>query len=169
MPKRDRRFIAHSSRDRKFVDRLARVLDAHQLPYWYSERHIKGAQQWHDEIGRGLAKCNWLILILSPAAVKAKWVKSEVLFALDSYAYRDHIVVVEYKRRANFKRLSWTLKQNQWVSFNKGLDAGFADLLRIWGRTYRAGIGAPRPRPASRRGARTGRRPTARRRSRRRR
>jgi hypothetical protein len=155
VPKRARRFIAHSSRDRAFVNQLARVLDAHNLPYWYSERHIIGAQQWHDEIGRGLAACNWLLLVLSPAAVRAKWVKSEVLFALDSDAYRDHIVVLEYRRGAKYKKLSWTLKQYQWVHFHKGLDAGFTDLLRIWGRTYtgRSRRG-PSTRAASRRGAR---------------
>jgi hypothetical protein len=137
VPKRDRRFIAHSSRDRAFVERLARVLDAHHLPYWYSEQHILGAQQWHDEIGRALAKCNWLILVLSPAAVSAKWVKSEVMFALDSDAYRDQIVVLEHRRGAKYKKLSWTLKQYQWIHFHRGLDAGFADLLRIWKRKYR--------------------------------
>ena len=91
VPKRARLFLADSTRDRAFVERLARVLDVHRIPYWYSKQRIVGAQQWHDEIGKGLAAC----------------------------------------------KLSWTLKQRQWVYFKSGFDAGCHELLRIWGRKYK--------------------------------
>ena len=72
MPKRVRIFLSHSSTDRRFVERLAGILDNHKLPYWYSVRHIVGAQQWYDETGKALATCNWFVLVLSPASVKSK-------------------------------------------------------------------------------------------------
>ena len=82
VPKRARLFLAHSTRDRAFVERLAHVLDVHVY------------------------------------------------------------------RTANFKKLSWTLKQRQWVYFKSGFDAGCHELLRIWGRKYK-GEFRPKKSPAT--------------------
>lgn len=142
MPKPSRLFISHSHKDRPLVERLARVLDDHKLRHWYSERHILGAQQWHDEIGKALRRCNWLVLVLSPAAVASRWVKYELLFALEAKAYREHIVILDY-RKANHRALSWTLRSLQWVHFRHGFDAGCRDLLRIWGQKHHPGKAKP--------------------------
>ena len=137
MRKPARIFLSHSATDRQFARRLADVLDTHDLPYWYSQRHIVGAQQWHDEIGKALARCNWFVLVLSPASVKSKWVKHELLYALENKAYDGHIVVLSLKP-AKFKQLSWTLSQSQWIDFTRGFDRGCKALLRIWRKTRRS-------------------------------
>ena len=62
-------FLSHSSADRAFTARLADVLQRHGVPVWYSDTSIRGAQQWHDEIGAALRRCDWLALVLSPDAV----------------------------------------------------------------------------------------------------
>lgn len=62
-------FVSHSHADQPFTERLVGVLGAHQIPYWYSEAHIRGGQQWHDEIGNALQRCDWFALVLSPDAV----------------------------------------------------------------------------------------------------
>jgi hypothetical protein len=131
-----RLFLSHSNKDRRFVERLAAVLDDRKLRYWYSRRHIVAARQWHDEIGQALETCNWFVLVLTPASASSKWVKHELLFALERKAYRQRIVVVALKK-ANAKKLSWTLSQFQWVDFSKGFDQGCRVLLRIWPRSRR--------------------------------
>lgn len=137
MRKPARIFLSHSSTDKRFAKRLAHVFDHHKLAYWYSQRHIVGAQEWHDEIGKALAKCNWFVLVLSPASAKSKWVKHELLFALEQKAYKGHVVVISL-RQANFKKLSWTLSQFQWVDFTHDFDRGCKALLRIWKKAHRA-------------------------------
>jgi hypothetical protein len=134
--KRVKVFLSHSSKDRRFVKRLTPILGAQHIKYWYSQRHILGAQQWHDEIGRALAKCNWFALALSPASAKSKWVKHELLFALEHKAYKGHILVLSL-RSAKFKKLSWTLSQFQWIDFTKGFDLGCKALLRVWSKKRR--------------------------------
>ena len=134
--KRAKVFLSHSSKDRRFVERLATILDTHKISYWYSRRHIVGAQQWHDEIGRALAKCNWFVLVLSPASAKSRWVKHELLFALEHKAYKSHILVLTL-RPANFKKLSWTLSQFQWIDFTRGFDRGRKAFLRSWRKAHR--------------------------------
>jgi hypothetical protein len=87
-------FLSHSSRDREFVVRLTRVLKRHGVRYWYSATHIAGAKQWHDEIGRALARCDWFLVILTPDAVRSVWVKRELLFALNAGRYNERIIPV---------------------------------------------------------------------------
>ena len=84
-----------------------------------------------------MTRCDWFLLILSPAAVTSKWVKHELLYALQEKPYEEHIVVVEYQS-ADYKKLSWTLRNLQWVDFRQDFSDGCRELLRIWGRGYRA-------------------------------
>lgn len=136
MPAPTEIFLSHSSQNRQFATRIGQVLEAHGLPYWYSERNIVGAQQWHDEIGRALARCDWFLLILSSAAVSSTWVKHEFLYVLQERQYEEHIVVIDHQP-AEDKKLSWTLRNYQWVDFRQDLTAGCRELLRIWGLGYR--------------------------------
>ena len=66
-------FLSHSSQDREFVVRLARVLKRHKIRYWYSATHIVAAKQWHDEIGRALSRCDWFLVVLTPNSVRSQW------------------------------------------------------------------------------------------------
>jgi hypothetical protein len=136
MPTPTEIFLSHSSQDRQFANQVGEVLESHGLPYWYSKRDILGAQQWHDEIGEALARCDWFLLVLSPASADAKWVKRELLYALREKPYDGHIVVIDYQS-ADSKKLSWTLRDVQWVDFQHDFADGCRDLLRIWGRGYR--------------------------------
>jgi hypothetical protein len=129
-------FLSHSSADHRFASRLAEVLRTHGLPVWYSPTEIMGAQQWHDEIGAALARCDWFVVVLSPSAVTSEWVRRELLFALNDARYKEHIAPVLYKT-CDSKKLSWTLGGFQHVTFTKGFTDGCRQLLRTWGRGYR--------------------------------
>jgi hypothetical protein len=50
-------FLSHASKDQAFANRLAAVLTRHGLRIFYSRKSIRGAEQWHDEIGRALERC----------------------------------------------------------------------------------------------------------------
>lgn len=131
-------FLSHSSRNRRFAAKLASVLRDHGVPVWFSETHIAGAQQWHDEIGSALDRCDWFLLVLSPSSVKSRWVKRELLYALEESRYDGRIVPLLY-RRCDIKdvnELSWTLSSLQRVDFTRNFDHGCEELLRIWSMTY---------------------------------
>lgn len=125
-------FLSHASKDRRFVSSVAAVLREHGVPVWYSETNLLGAQQWHDEIGAALARCDWFMVILSPHATRSKWVKRELLYALRTPRYEEHILPVRY-RDCDTARLSWTLDDSQAVDFTGDSTAGFRALLRTWG------------------------------------
>ena len=117
--------------------RLASMLRAHGLSVWFSETNLVGAQQWHDEIGASLARCDWFAILLSPAATRSVWVKRELLYALRDRRYQDKIVPV-LLRNCDSAKLSWTLADSQTVDFTDGFDAGCQALLRVWGVGYKS-------------------------------
>ena len=134
-------FLSHSHQDRAFVEKLAAVLKRHRISYWYSGTDIVGAQQWHDEIGSALAKCNWLLLVLTPAAVRSEWVKLELFHALDEHRYRKHIIPL-LRKPCNLKKLSWTLNSFQRVDFTGNFDEACQQLFRIWNVEFKPASGS---------------------------
>jgi len=131
-------FLSHSTRDRRFAERIAQVLRDHGVPVWHSGTNIVGAKQWHDEIGKALQRCDWLVLVLSRHSVKSQWVKRELLYALNDARYDNRIVPVSFKACSHMD-LSWTLGEFQFVDFTTDFDEGCRSLLRIWGLGYRSG------------------------------
>ena len=97
---------------------------------------ILGAQQWHDEIGRALKRCDWFVVLLSPNSVVSPWVKRELMFALKEQRYADKIIPVLIKP-CDSDQLSWTLSSLQVVNFTDDFENGCRELLRIWGIGYR--------------------------------
>jgi len=139
-------FLSHASRDRATAGALADTLRAHGVRVWYSTTNIQGAQQWHDEIGHALRRCDWFLLLLSPAAVRSPWVKRELLFALNKSRYADRIVPL-YAKKCDPDALSWTLDELQRIDFRRYVP-GCRELLRVWG----VGLDASRTiRPPARR------------------
>ncbi len=128
-------FLSHSSADRPFTTKLADVLRRHGVPVWYSDTNILGAQQWHDEIGAALGRCDWLVLVLSPSSVASRWVKRELLFPLQQDRFDGQIVPLLHQS-CDHAELSWTLASLQMIDFQDDFDKGCAELLRIWGLGY---------------------------------
>jgi len=128
-------FLSHSSRDRQFASKIAQVVRAHGVPVWYSGTNILGAQQWHDEIGVALKRCDWFLVVLSPAAIRSSWVKHELFFALNSPRYNQRITPLRY-RTCESGSLSWTLESLQAVDFRKDFHDGCTALMRSWGLGY---------------------------------
>ena len=87
-------FLSHSSQDRAFATVLAELLRAHGPPVWYSRTNIAGAEKWHDEIGRALDRGDWFLVVLYKKSVQSKWVKSELMYALQNEQYDNHFVPV---------------------------------------------------------------------------
>ena len=115
--------------------RLADLLARHGVPTFFSPQDIIGAQQWQNEILGALRRCDWFVVILSPDAINAMWVKREVAFALQDPRYEDRIIPLRY-RDCDLGSLQW-LTLFQMVDFTGDFDDGCRALLRIWGMGLR--------------------------------
>jgi TIR domain len=129
-------FLSHSSQDQIFVSKLADELRRHGIPVWLAKTNILGAQQWHDEIGSALIRCDWFIVALSPRAVESMWVKRELIFALQQKRFENKIIPVLYES-CDFERLSWVLPSFQIINFQDAFEDGCINLMRLWGMGYK--------------------------------
>jgi hypothetical protein len=125
-------FLSHSSADSAFTQQLTDVLRKSGVPVWYSATNILGAQQWHDEIGAALKRCDWFLIVLTKNAVESLWVKRELLFALQQTRLVNRIIPLLVED-CDYENLSWTLDSYQMVNFRDTFEAGCRGLLRIWG------------------------------------
>lgn len=94
-----------------------------------------GAQQWHDEIGAALRRCDWFLLVLSRNSVDSMWVKRELIFALQQNRFENKIVPLLYQD-CDFESLSWVLPSFQIIDFQGTFEDSCRELLRIWGLGY---------------------------------
>jgi hypothetical protein len=69
--------------------------------------------------------------------VTSRWVKWELLYALQQDHYQNKIIPLLY-RSCDYEPLSWTLSIFEFVDFRNDLEQACRDLLRIWGIGYRA-------------------------------
>jgi hypothetical protein len=129
-------FLSHASPDREVADHLASTLRRHSLPVWYSPTDILGAQQWHDEIGAALIRCDWFAVLLTRASVESMWVKRELMYALRQNRYDSHIVPIIVEP-CDAERLSWVLPTLQMIDLRPDFEDGCRQLLRLWGIGYR--------------------------------
>ena len=113
-------FLSHAHEDREFAGSLAEVIRHHGIPVWYSQTNILGAQQWLDEIGAALQRCDWFAVILSPQSVQSMWVKRELSYALLENRFENRIVPIRYQV-SDYSALSWILPQFQMVDFHRNL------------------------------------------------
>lgn len=126
-------FISHSDQDKLFVSDLVEALRRHGIPVWHSPTNLIGSQQWHDEIGAALQRCDWFVIVLSPNAVNSMWVNRELIYALTQKRLKDKIIPLLYLPC----EFSWALSGYQLVDFTGSFEDGCRNLLRVWGMGYK--------------------------------
>jgi len=130
-------FLSHSNFDGEVASKIADILRRHGIPVWHGPTSIRGGDEWHDEIGDALERCDWFVILLSPNSMKSTWVKRELVYALKERRYEKRIVPVLI-RVFNYHRFSWTFHSYQHVDFTEDFEKGCRALLRVWGIGYQA-------------------------------
>ena len=130
-------FLSYSSLDWEIAEKIVDLLRRHGVPVWHGPSSIRGAQQWQDEIGDALERCDWFVILLSPDSIRSKWVSRELHFALREDQY-DYCIVPAVIRAGNYRKFAWALSSYQLVDFTEDFEKGCRALLRIWGIGYQA-------------------------------
>lgn len=77
-------FISHSSKDLEVVlTRLKPLLDELGMAAWCSATDIRMAADWERQIRAALARADWFLVVMSPAAQASEWVQAETHWALE--------------------------------------------------------------------------------------
>ena len=72
-------FVSHASEDKDSVARpLVKELESRGLTVWFDEAVIKLGDQLRRKIDQGLARCDYGVVILSPAFFRKEWPQREL-------------------------------------------------------------------------------------------
>lgn len=123
-------FISHSSLDRTWVEEeIINFLESQNIKIWYSKAAIGTASQWEREILRGLEKCDWFLLVVSPRSAESEWVKDELFWAMHHRPTRIVPVIMEQCDLWNFHI---RLPRIQHADFTQGSVLARKKLLQVF-------------------------------------
>src|SRR5262245_25353515 len=126
-------FLSHSHRDHGVLLKIVGELRRHGIRVWYSEHHVGAAAEWIDQIGRALARCDWFILLVTPSALRSKWVDREFKAALTDDRYDQRIIPLVAKE-CDHRRMTWPIAGVQFIPFKgRSFEEAIRELLRVWG------------------------------------
>ncbi|MEM7395840.1 MAG: toll/interleukin-1 receptor domain-containing protein, partial [Verrucomicrobiota bacterium] len=74
-------FLSHSSGDKRFVRRLADALEDYDVRVWLDEADIRIGDVLNERLRQGISQSDFLIVVLSPAAIESDWVRQELELA----------------------------------------------------------------------------------------
>lgn len=129
-------FLSYSSLDHASANSIVEVLRHHAIPVWHSGTNLVGGQQWHDEVGAALRRCDWFAVIISPHAADSMWLKRELMFALRQRRLEKRILPLLYQS-CDLDRFSWTLFSVHIIDFTGDFHVACRALLRTWGIGYK--------------------------------
>lgn len=70
-------FLSYSRVDRRYVTKLANWLEGHGVRVWY-DHHIDFGSKWETEIEQRLDAAGAVLVVMSKAARRSRWVRREI-------------------------------------------------------------------------------------------
>jgi len=71
-------FISHSSKDKRYAQRIAKSLKNQGIDVWYDDWSMRPGDSIVSKIEAGIADSNVLLILLSKASTKSSWVRAEI-------------------------------------------------------------------------------------------
>ena len=126
--KRDHRqiFISHAHQDAQVAQRLARDLQGRGWPVWIAPNNIQPGEKWAFAINRGLEECGIFVSLLTPDAIRSRWVNTETYAAI-SLEHRGLMRFFPLLLRACQPPVLWSAYQI--IDLAGSYENGFASLL----------------------------------------
>jgi hypothetical protein len=71
-------FVSHSTADKDFARRLHGRMRSEGLRVWFDEEDMQGGRELHPQIDEAIRLHDKLLVVLSEASIKSKWVATEI-------------------------------------------------------------------------------------------
>ena len=121
-------FISHSSQDKDAAKRLALDLQGRGYSVWFDEWEILVGHNIVDEVFGAIKQSHFMVVILSDASVKSRWVDEE-LTAAKTREIEDEQVVILPARLENCE-IPTALTPKRYADFTGSWDDGVEEIAR---------------------------------------
>jgi molecular chaperone DnaK len=119
-------FLSYSSKDKTFVEQLARELDRRNIGVWLDKWEIRVGDSLIWKINEGLRSHDFLVIVLSPDAVTSSWVQRELSSALMSELNKKKVIVLPILLRDC--EIPPLLSDKKYADFRTSFAEGLAEL-----------------------------------------
>jgi TIR domain len=118
------------------VDRLVSDLVAHGASVWYDKLDLRLGDSIPGKINSGISEAKYFLIVLSPAAVKSRWVQEELNAALMlQVASAGTFLLPVLVEDCDVPPL---LNHRRFADFRENYEAGLEELLEVFGRDRKA-------------------------------
>lgn len=124
-------FISHSSKDRGFVEQLARDLRGNGVQPWYDQWEMLPGDSLTQKIASAIWKNEYFVVVLSPHSTNSEWVQKELGVALTREFRERKIRVIPVLLRPC--KIPPFLQDKVYADFQHKYRDGLVELLRALG------------------------------------
>lgn len=122
-------FLAHSSANHLFVERLATDLRRRGVRVWFDQWEITVGDSIVQKVNKGLHSHSYLGIVLSPEAVRSPWVHKELDAGLIRELRTRRVVVLPILHKDC--RIPPLLQGKHYADFRRGYHSGLDELLGV--------------------------------------
>lgn len=133
-------FIAHSTKDKVFVDELAANLQRNRIEVWYDKWEMQVGDSLRQKISEGIMGSKFMVVVLSENSIQSTWVREELNSGLALAMERDEPVVLPVLLRGSPTEIPVFLKDRVFADFRQNFSHGLGALL-----TAITGMSPPAP------------------------
>ena len=126
-------FISHAHTDEPLARRIAEILEEDGLEVWDATREVLPGDNWAALVSQALQESQGMVVLLTPDAMRSRWVRSEIEYALGEARFRGRLIPVvvgspEKLRDEDVPWILWKLKTIRLEQANE--DEGIKEIAR---------------------------------------
>ena len=82
-------YLSHAHSDERLAEKLSRILEDAGLQVWDAAREIMPGDNWAATLGNALQESQAMVVLVTPDAMRSKWVRWEIEYALGQTRFRE--------------------------------------------------------------------------------
>ena len=87
-------YLSHAHSDERLAERVSRILEDAGLQIWDATREIMPGDNWAATLGNALQESQAMVVLVTPDAMRSKWVRWEIEYALGQIRFRERLIPV---------------------------------------------------------------------------
>ncbi len=113
-------FISHSAEDKLLANKIAIGLEDAGLKVFHDQNVLPG-ENWAERIGHELKESDAMVVVLTPEALRSKYVLRDIEYALGDKSFKGRLIPVAVGSPDQLPEdeLPWILKRLQMISLPK--------------------------------------------------
>ena len=115
-------YLSHAHSDERLAEKVSRILEDAGLQVWDATREIMPGDNWAATLGNALQESQAMVVLVTPDAMRSKWVRWEIEYALGQTRFRERLVPVFVGDPDDLEKedVPWILRRLKVINLTEG-------------------------------------------------